>query len=348
MGEFPLIVQRLYNYIAASFAQYTYSLLFCTPLIQPLSLLSLAHSSNIGVLLLDGQESESSAADNKYHYEPSLSTASHISSQAPAYINPPPFQEALKSLHAARLSPAYSGSTLDQAPPSTVYTVDTIETESSFWADSKTRMLQIDQSPLPARSYQPSPLFHSSPPPPPIPTAHRPPPPPPQSPEQKYASLSELDHRGTGLQQRDGDEERKESHPASPQPGYDSNGYSRLPVRPSSQQRIRLSSTPASQYRTTSPQSVTPAASSPLQHIASAAVASSSQDVTSSFHARYGGSQTMTYSQANPLYMRSSSQNVRSNTATGAGFRRGTSQQVHGAMRKLAKTSSQPNFATFV
>ena len=328
---------------------HTYCLLICKliPLLPP-------NSSNIGLLLLDGQESESSAAD-KYPYESSLSTASHISSQAPAYINPPPFQEAIKSLHAARLSPAYSESTLDQVPPST--TADTIETESSLWAaDSKTRMLQIDQSPSPARSYQPSPLLHSSPPPPPIPTAHRPPPPPPptlpQSPEHKYASLSELDHRGTGLQQqREGDGERNGSHPASPQPGYDANGYSRLPVRPSSQQRMRISSTPGYQYhRTTSPQGTTPVASSPLQNTASAAVASSSQDVASSFHTRHGGSQTMTSSQANPLYLVSSSQNMRSNTATGAGFRRGSAQQqARGGMRpKLAKTSSQPNFATFV
>ena len=290
----------------------------------------------------------------KYSYEPSISTVSHISSMAPAYINPPSFREAIKSLHSTRLSPAYSGSTLDQAPPSTVYTVDT---DSSFWLDSgsKTRILQqmVDASPSPARSYQPSPLPTSSPPPPPIPTAHRPgtvppPPPLPQSPthsEHKYASLNELDYAGSNTRMG----EDKELHPTSPgsSHGSSTNGYNRLPVRPSSQQRVRTNSTP--QYRTTSPQA--PARFSPLNHTvtASAAAASSSQDFTSPFQTR-SGSQTMSSSQANPFYMRSSSHNVRSNTTVGVGLRRGSAQNVHVVHQQplLAKTSSQPNFATFV
>ena len=161
------------------------------------------HTHSVG-LALDGRESESSAGE-KYPYKPSLSTTvSQISSQAPAYINPPPFEEAIRRLHTSRLTRAYSNSassTLERPPPSTTYS-----------------------SPLPPHSLTPS-----QPPPP-----HPPPPPPvPQSPthsEHKYALVKELGHnqRSEGMMMM--------SHSTMPTPTpnrymQNANGYNVLPTK---------------------------------------------------------------------------------------------------------------------
>ena len=128
---------------------------------------------------------------------------SRVSSQAPAYINPPSFEEAIKQ---SRLTPAYSESTLER--PSTF-----TESDWAMDSNSKTRILRetLDISPSPVRAYhQSSPLYpvssplhqSSSSPPPTLPPPPPPPPPPvPKSPshsEHKYASLKDLNYRSQG------------------------------------------------------------------------------------------------------------------------------------------------------
>ena len=127
------------------------------------------------VLGLEGHETDSSVGD-RYPYEPSISTTvSRMSSQAPAYINPPPFEEAVKH---SRMAPAYSGSTIDRQPPSSYG-----DSDWGMDSNSKTRILRemIDNTP--------SPLNYTPPPPPPLspsPTTHL------------YASLKGLNSRGQG------------------------------------------------------------------------------------------------------------------------------------------------------
>lgn len=169
------------------------------------------------VLALEGQEIESSLGQ-KYPYEPSISTSvSRMSSQAPSYINPPSFEEALKHMH-SRLTPSYSGSTLDRPPPLS----NIIESDWAVDCSSKTRILQetLELSPSPARSFQPSPLHisHLAPPPPPISPSHS------AHSEHKYASLRGLNHRGQG------ETGAEKVHSPTPNPAYNGNGYNHLPT----------------------------------------------------------------------------------------------------------------------
>lgn len=125
------------------------------------------------VLGLEGPETESSLGD-RYLYEPSISTTvSRMSSQAPAYINPPPFEEAVKH---ARMTPAYSGSTIDRQPPSSFG-----DSDWGMDSNSKTRILRdmIDITP--------SPLNYTPPPPPSHSPSHS---------THVYASLKGLNSRG--------------------------------------------------------------------------------------------------------------------------------------------------------
>ena len=225
------------------------------------------------------------------------------------------------------MSSAYSGSTLDQ--PSTTYTAAN-DSDWGFDSNSKTRMLQLEPSPSPARSYQPSPLHSSSPPPPPPPTSQRPPPPPPlpQSPthsEHKYASLKDIQRSREQIES----EQRYTTSPITANPTYDVNGYNRLPIRNVNQNQ-------------TLPQQQT------LQY-----------NRASSTTPQYMRSKSNTIGA--PLNTRSSSQNIRSTHSTttttppySVGSQqnmRASTQHIHNIMTQpapLAKTSSQPNFATFV
>ena len=186
---------------------------------------------------LEAQEESESSLGEKWPYEPSISTtASRISSHAPAYINPPPFEEAIKHMQ-ARLTPAYSGSTLDQ-PPASNFT----ESDWGMDSNSKTRMLQemeaasLHSSPPPLSSPTPHSPHH-----PPTPhSPHHPPTPhsphhlpTPHSPAQsahsdhQYARVRSPIYRGTG---QDGG--KPPISPAgTPNPMYDENGYNKLPIR---------------------------------------------------------------------------------------------------------------------
>ena len=188
-----------------------------------------------------------------YRYPPSLSNTSHVSSQAPPYINPPPFEEAVKRpwLHSA-----YSNSTLDHQPPS-VFT----DSDWGVETNSKTRMLdELDEvltppPPSARATAHSSPFHHPTPPPPP------PPPPPPLSPrrraeeggggsytghltptQRRYASHGGLNHQQSPRTPRRGGGGGGEGggvtkmSPASVDDLQSASGYHHLPLQQSSQQ----------------------------------------------------------------------------------------------------------------
>ena len=173
-------------------------------------------------------ESESSLADPfKYSYEPSLSTTgSRVSSQAPPYINPPSFEEALKR---PRLHSAYSSSTIDHQPPSiATYT----ESDWALEANSKTRMIE-EVSPSHSGGREPSPL----------PSLGEQPTHPPLRPEgETYPSPPRRRHASHGGV--DWEEEQaarrvdRQTQPTSLEELQGTSGYNHLPVRQLSHDQV--------------------------------------------------------------------------------------------------------------